>query len=77
MSDNYCTNCGKKVPIWIRHKTVNLEYGTRQITYDELYAICQFCGEEVYDSKVDNMNFQRHVLALSSAKSTTPLMKGE
>ena len=77
MSDNYCTNCGKKVPIWIRHKTVNLKYSARLITYDELYAVCQFCGEEVYDSKVDNMNFQRHVHSLLSANPTTPLMKGE
>lgn len=77
MSDNYCTNCGKKVPIWIRHKTVNLKYSARLITYDELYAVCQFCGKEAYDLTVENMNAQRRAFALSSANPTTPLMKGE
>lgn len=66
MSDNYCNNCGKKVPIWIRYKTMTIKYSTRQVTYDELYAVCQFCGKEVYDPKVENMNIQRRALALSA-----------
>ena len=65
MSDNYCVNCGKNVPIWIRHRTVALKYGTRTTTYDELYSICQFCGNEVYDPKVDDMNIIRRNRALS------------
>ena len=70
MNDNYCNNCGKKVPIWIRYKTVNLKYATRKVTYDELYAVCQFCGEKVYDPKVENMNIQRQVYARSGLHET-------
>lgn len=66
MSDNYCDNCGKKVPIWMREKKTTIKYVTRMITYDEVYAVCQFCGKEVYDSKVADMNTERRALALSA-----------
>lgn len=66
MNDNYCADCGKNVPISIRNKKVTLKYNTRMITYDELYAVCQFCGNEVYDPKVENMNSERRAFALSA-----------
>lgn len=66
MSDNYCNNCKKKVPIWIRERTVALKRWSRVTTYDEVYAICQFCGKEVYDSKAADMNTERRALALSA-----------
>lgn len=65
MSDNYCANCGKNVPIWIRHRAVTLRYGKRRTTYDELYAICQFCNEEVYSPKINGMNIIRWNRVLS------------
>lgn len=65
MSDNYCIHCDRKVPIWIRERTVTLERGSRMTTYDELHAICQFCGKEVYDPKVNDMNVERRACALS------------
>lgn len=74
MSDNYCDNCGKKVPIWIRYKTQTIKYASRMTTYDEVYAVCQFCGKEVYDSKTADMNTERRALALSANK-TQPFMK--
>jgi YgiT-type zinc finger domain-containing protein len=67
MRDDYCTNCRKDVPIRIRSKTVTLKYRTRMITYDELYAVCQFCGDEVHDPNVENMNAERRAHALSFA----------
>ena len=66
MNDSYCDNCKKKVPIWIRERTVTLKYGSRMTTYDEAYAICQFCGKEVYDHDVDDMNRERRAFALSA-----------
>ena len=66
MNDSYCADCCKNVPIWIRHKKVALKYNTRMIAYDELYAVCQFCGNEVYDPKVNDMNDKRRVFALSA-----------
>ena len=65
MSDNYCDNCKKNVPIWIRERTVTLKYGSSMTTYDEAYAICQFCGKEVYDPKVNGMNVERRAYVLS------------
>lgn len=67
MSDNYCNNCKKKVPIWIRERTMTLKYGSLMTTYDEAYAICQFCGKEVYDHKINDMNVERRAYALSKA----------
>ena len=67
MSDNYCDNCKKKVPIWIREPTVRLLVAdSRKVIYDEVYAVCQFCGKEVYDSKAADMNTERRALALSA-----------
>ena len=67
MSDNYCIHCDRKVPVWIRERTMTLKYGSRMTTYDEAYAICQFCGKEVYDPKVNDMNFERWAYVLSKA----------
>ena len=69
MSDNYCDNCGKKVPIWLRYKTQTIKYVARIITYDEVYAVCQFCGKEIYDPKVADMNVQRRAFALSASNA--------
>ena len=69
MNDSYCNNCKKKVPIWIRYKTQTIKYVTRMITYDEVYAVCQFCGKEVYDPKVADMNAQRLAFALSASQA--------
>ena len=75
MSDNYCDNCKKKVPIWIRERTVRLLISdSRTVIYDEVYAVCQFCGKEVYDPKVNDMNVERRAYALSANK-TRPFMK--
>lgn len=68
MSDNYCDNCGKKVPIWIRYKTQTIKYSSRMTTYDEVYAVCQFCGKEVYDPKVADMNVRRRAFALHASQ---------
>lgn len=43
------------------------KYGSRTTTYDEAYAICQFCGKEVYDPKVNDMNVERRAYVLSKA----------
>lgn len=69
MSDNYCDNCGKKVPVWIRYKTQTIKYALRTVTYDEVYAVCQFCGKKVYDSNVADMNAKRLAHALSASQA--------
>ena len=67
MSDNYCDNCKKKVPVWLRDRTVRLLVSdSRTVIYDEVYAVCQFCGKEVYDSKAVDMNTERRAFALSA-----------
>ena len=66
MNDGYCDNCKKKVPVWIRSRDVTIRYNNRTMTYDEAYAVCQFCGKEVYDSKIADMNTERRAYALSA-----------
>ena len=66
MNDGYCDNCKKKVPVWFRDRTVRLLVSdSRTVNYDEVYAVCQFCGKEVYDPKVTDMNIERRAFALS------------
>ena len=68
MNDGYCDNCKKKVPVWIRERTVRLLVSdSRTVIYDEVYAVCQFCGKEVYDSKINDMNVERRAYVLSKA----------
>lgn len=69
MSDDYCINCKKKVPIWIRYKTRTIKYALKTVTYDEVYAVCQFCGREVYDLTVEDMNVKRLSHALSASQA--------
>ena len=65
MNDGYCDNCKKKVPVWIRERSVILKYGSRRTTYDEAYAVCQFCGKEAHDIIVEEMNMKRRAYAMS------------
>ena len=67
MNDGYCNNCKRKVPVWIRSRDATIRYNNRAITYDEAYAVCQFCGKEVYDPKVNDMNAERRAYVLSKA----------
>ena len=67
MNDGYRDNCKKEVPVCIRERTVRLLVSdSRTVIYDEVYAVCQFCGKEVYDSKTADMNTERRAYALSA-----------
>ena len=70
MNDGYCGNCKKKVPVWIRERTMTFKYGYDMTAYDEAYAVCQFCGKEVYDPKINDMNAERRAYVLSKATDT-------
>ena len=69
MRDGYCDNCGRKVSIWIRSRNATIEYNNRTTTYDEAYAVCQFCGEEAHDLVVEDMNNKRRSFALSEIQN--------
>lgn len=68
MRDNFCINCDQKVPIWIRHRKVTIERKSVKFTCDEAYAICQYCGEEVYDPQVNDRNAEAYENAYNMAK---------
>ena len=65
MNDGYCDNCKKKVPVWIRSRDATIRYNNRTTTYDEAYAVCQFCGKEAHDLTVEDMNMKRRAYAMS------------
>ena len=69
MRDGYCDNCGRKVATLIRSKKATIEYNNRTTTYDEAYAVCQFCGEEAHDLVVEDMNNKRRSFALSEIQN--------
>lgn len=50
-------------------KKTTIKYVSRIITYDEAYSVCQFCGKEVYDPKVADMNARRLAFALSASNA--------
>lgn len=65
MSDHYCINCDKKVPIWPRRRRVRFPLYKKDgiwwlveayVTYEEEYAVCQFCGHEVYVPEINDRN---------------------
>ena len=69
MRAGYCDNCGSKVSTWIRSRKATIEYNNRTTTYDEAYAVCQFCGEEAHDLVVEDMNNKRRSFALSEIQN--------
>lgn len=65
MLDHYCINCDQKVPIWIRTRRIRFPLYKKDgiywavetyLVYEEKYAVCQFCGREVYDPKSNDQN---------------------
>ena len=75
MCNNYCIRCDRKVPVFFRHRRVLIEHGSIKTTVDEEYAICQYCGEEVYDSKVNDRNVKARERAMDEAMKEQ--LKGE
>lgn len=67
MCNNYCSRCRRKVPVFFRTRRVPIESDYIKTTFVEEYAVCQYCGKEVYDSRVYDRNVKVHVEALEKA----------
>ena len=67
MNDGYCNHCKRKVPVWIRSRDATIRHNNCTMTYDEAYAVCQFCGREAHDLTVEDMNMERRAYTLSKA----------
>lgn len=67
MCNNYCIRCACKVPVFFRIRRVPIESDYIKTTFVEEYAVCQYCGKEVYDSRVYDRNVKVHVEALEKA----------
>lgn len=68
MCNNYCIRCACKVPVFFGHRRVLIERNSIKTAFDEEYAICQYCGEEVYDSKVHDRNVKACSQAMDEAR---------
>ena len=75
MCNNYCIKCACKVPVFFGHRRVLIEHGSIKATVDEEYAICQYCGEEIYDPKVNDSNVKARERAMDEALKEQ--LKGE
>lgn len=75
MCNNYCIRCTRKVPVFFGRRRVPIEHGSVKTTFDEEYAICQYCGKEVYDSKVHDRNVKACERAIDEARRER--LKGE
>lgn len=75
MCNNYCIKCACKVPVFFGHRRVLIEHGSIKTTFDEEYAICQYCGEKVYDPKVHDKNVKARERAMDEARKEQ--LKGE
>lgn len=69
MTENFCIKCNRKVPIWRRYRRVALQYDTIQTTYEETHAICQYCGEEVYDPQINDRNAKASMVAVAKTRN--------
>lgn len=64
MDKHYCINCDQPVQIRVQHRKVRfpyLEKGStwamaKSLTYEEKYAVCQFCEQEIYDPLINDLN---------------------
>ena len=66
---SFCVLCGKRIkPQILSRKSECLVRGTR-FEYDELYAVCPDCGNEVYTKETNDMNVERRILAFEVARS--------
>lgn len=68
MCNNYCIRCACKVPVFFGHRRVFIEHESIKTTVDEEYAICQYCGKEVYDSKVHDRNVKARKRAIDECR---------
>lgn len=68
MCNNYCIRCTREVPVFFGRRRVFIEHGSIKTTVDEEYAICQYCGKEVYDSKVHDRNVKARERAMDEAR---------
>lgn len=60
--------CACKVPVFFGRRRVLIERGSIKITCDEEYAICQYCGKEVYDPKVHDRNVKARERAIDECR---------
>ncbi len=59
MNDLYCINCDRLVPVWQRKRRVYIPArGVHNIISCEFYAVCQYCGAEVYDPALNDINVE-------------------
>lgn len=68
MCNNYCIRCTCKVPVLFGRRRVFIEHGSIKTAVNEEYAICQYCGREVYDSKVHDRNVKARERAMDEAR---------
>ena len=73
MCNNYCIRCACKVPVFFGHRRVLIEHGSIKTTVDEEYAICQYCGKEVYDPKVHDRNVKARERAIDECRKEKKL----
>lgn len=66
MDKHYCINCDQPVQIRVQHRKARfpyLEKGStwamaKSLMYEEKYAVCQFCGQEIYDAQINDLNIE-------------------
>ena len=62
MDKAYCINCNEKVPFIWKSRPVHIIITTTahpqpvEFTYDEQYALCSKCGEEIYIACINDIN---------------------
>lgn len=67
MRNNYCERCRSEVPVFFRVRCVPIESNYIKTMFNEKYAVCQYCGKEVYDSRVHDRNVKANIKAMKRA----------
>ncbi len=66
----FCTNCIKDVDYIIGIRFVkDLEVKDLKISYDEMFAVCKECGNEIYIPQVNDINVDARIKAYEKAKA--------
>lgn len=70
----FCIHCGKDVDYITGFRFVkNLKVKDLEISYDEMFAICKECGNEIYVPQINDINVKTRIKAYEKIKKGIPI----
>jgi hypothetical protein len=66
----FCINCDKEVDCIIGFRFIkNIKVKDIEISYDEMFALCKECGNEIYVPQINDVNVNARIKAYEKVKA--------